>query len=304
MKKVLLASTALTVMSTAAFAQGVELSGSAEMGIADDGVNDVQFFQSVDVRISMTGETDAGLSFGATIDLDDAIDMGLNGHDSVDATNGDTPDFNVFVSGSFGTLTRGDTDGAFDWALTEVAALTSIADDHTIHGGYSGNSGLDGTYDGQVLRYDNSFGDFGFALSMEMDDTGTGDDVIGVGVKWSGDMGGSSIGVGLGYQDNGLTDLTGLSLSAGIGEISAVLNYTDNSTGADHSAIGLTYETGAIGLHVNYGEVDGGAQGFGLAVNYDLGGGAILALGYGDTSGSAVAADNISTWSAGLSLSF
>ena len=305
MKKVLLASTALVAMSGAAIAD-VSVSGSAEIGIFDNGVQDAQFFQSVDVRFSMTGETDAGLSFGATIDLDDAVDMGLGGADPVDVQNGQFADYTVFISGSWGTITMGDTDGAFDWALTEVGALTSLADDHTTHIGYSGNSGLDGTYDGQILRYDHTIGDLGFALSAEMDDTGTGDTVMGVGVKWSGDMGGSSIGIGLGYQDNGTTDVSGISLSAGFGDLTAVLNYsTFSSAGADtdHTGVGITYASGPLSLHANWGEFDMGAGGsmdaYGVAANYDLGGGAVVMVGYGSENAAGEA-----QWSAGLGLSF
>lgn len=306
MKKVLLASTALVATSSFALAADVKVSGNAEIGIFDNGVDDVQFFQSADVRFSMTGETDAGLSFGATIDLDDLADMGILGHDSNDVNGGQFADFTVFVSGSFGNLTMGDTDGAFDWALSEVGALTSIADDHTTHIGYSGNSGLDGTYDGQVLRYDNTFNDFGFALSAELDDTGTGDEVIGVGVRWSGDMGGTDIAVGLGYQDNGVTDVTGVSLRAGFGDLTAVLNYSTFSATAgdtDHVGVGVTYSSGPLSLHANWGEFDPdvglSTDGYGVAANYDLGGGAVAMLGYGSENAAGEA-----QWSAGLGLSF
>ncbi|WP_298259682.1 porin, partial [uncultured Litoreibacter sp.] len=81
MKKVLFASTALVAFGGAAVAD-VALSGRAEMGIfsqnaafqgvAPAGAADgVQFFTDIDVTFTMSGETDNGLTFGASVDLDE-----------------------------------------------------------------------------------------------------------------------------------------------------------------------------------------------------------------------------------------
>ncbi len=76
MKKVLFASTAL-VAFTGAAAADVTLSGRAEMGIynpfvAAPGANSGwQFFTDIDVTFTMSGETDNGLTFGASVDLDE-----------------------------------------------------------------------------------------------------------------------------------------------------------------------------------------------------------------------------------------
>ena len=74
MKKVLLATTALTLSAGIAAADGhtgVSISGFAELGVRDDGTNDVQFHQDIDVFFKMSGETDGGLSFGTAIDIDE-----------------------------------------------------------------------------------------------------------------------------------------------------------------------------------------------------------------------------------------
>ena len=316
MKKVLLATTALTLSAGIAAADGhtgVKVSGFAEMGIADNGTDDVQFFQDIDVTFSMSGETDNGLSFGAAVDLDEAqdscdVDSATGGDDGAggscvnDALDDTTEDGGVaiFISGDFGTLTMGDTDGALDWAMTEVASLGSIADDHTAHAGYSGNAHLDGSTDGQIVRYDNTVGDFSFAVSLEQDVPGTGEgDTFGIGAKGSfGD-----ISVGLGYQENDVDDRTGISVGAGLGDIDVVVNYsTGENAGVDfdHTDLGLTYSSGALGLHVNYDQFDRGgvdSDGVGLAVNYGLGGGAEVQFGYGDGEGT-------TTWSLGVAMSF
>ena len=135
MKKTLLATTALVTMSGAAHAQGVTLSGFAEAGIADGGSGDAEFHQDVDVTFKMEAMTDAGLTFGTAVDLDEV------------ASNVGADDAGVaaYIKGPFGNVTLGDTDGGFDWALSEVGGAGAIADNHTGHAGYNGNSGLQRT---------------------------------------------------------------------------------------------------------------------------------------------------------------
>jgi outer membrane protein OmpU len=361
MKKVLLASTALVMTAGVAAAQGVELSGYAEIGIkgTEDnwGRTATVFHNDFDVKITLSGETDSGLTFGATMDLDE-----LRG----DSINPDGNLSSVFVSGNFGTLTMGDTDGALDWAMDDIVWGTAIADDHSSHAGWNGNSGLDGSLDGQVARYQYSFGDFAVALSAEIgSNTATTEENYGIGVTYATSLGGADIRVGLGYQDgtlatpailtsNGTTtnsfvsgtgtgDIWGVSLSADLaGGFAVKLNYskvdgnlttittaTSTISGSstsgtaagtaavewDHVGIGLGYQMDALLIEVNYGKYDGTvagvgnfeADGYGLAINYDLGGGAVAMFGYGSGDGFAaagVAPISRDTWSAGLGLSF
>ena len=341
MKNVLFASTALVAFAGAASAE-VTLSGNAEMGIFNaDSVavtgasaatatftrtdGETGFFTDIDVTFTMSGETDGGLTFGASIDLDESG----NGQpfESPGTQGGET----IFLSGAFGTLTAGDTDGALDWALTEVAFNSgSLNDDETVHGGYNGNSGLDGLYDGQILRYDYSFGDFGVALSAELNDAGAddlatnynealSDDVFGIGFKYQLDLGGSEIGLGIGYQTASVTetatgtetdlDTIGLSVNGSIAGFNVGLsymtfaNYIPNSVAdeniiedrivtpgqdTDQIGVGIGYTTGAISASLNYGKYDHDSgiesDGYGLTVGYDLGGGASVQFGYSDST--------------------
>ncbi|SFJ80105.1 porin [Jannaschia pohangensis] len=336
MKKVLFASTALVAFAGAASAE-ITITGVAEMGIfnADTFVSPgnvasgvTQFFTDIDVTFTMSGETDGGLTFGATVDLDE------NGAFAPATQGGEV----IFISGAFGTLTMGDTDGALDWALTEVNFNGgSIADDETEHAGYNGNAGLDGLYDGQIARYDYSFGDFGVALSAELDDTNAigNDDVLGIGFKYNLDLGGTTVGLGLGYQSASLgnvsVDTLGVSANASFGGgFSAGLSYVtyDNHVPSigqylparaltpgfdtDHIGVGVGYSSGAISAHLNYGQYDtdaaGGAEfdGIGLSVGYDLGGGASVVFGYGASSGEVGGVDlgDVDTVSLGVSMSF
>lgn len=325
MKKILLATTMLA--GTAGFAAAeVAVSGYAEIGIikSDNGFagsTNAQFHQDVEVTFSMSGETDGGLSFGAAIDLDET-----------NVAAGDDSGTTVFVSGAFGKITMGDTDGALDWAVADSGSLTSLGDDHTTHLYYFAANGLDGSHDGQIVRYEYSFGDFGVAVSIEQAANGaTGtlqDDNIGIGATYSMDMGGTALRFGLGYQagsnDSGADanysngDVLGLSVSAEFaGGFSATLGYTSTDydaldvTGAasdevdfDHTGLGLTYTTGALSVHANVGMFDPAVgasdETYGLAVNYDLGGGAVVMAGYGSDVGAA----GDSQYSIGLGLSF
>ena len=336
-----------------AAAAEVKITGSAEMGVVGgNNDKDVLFHQSVDVRFAMTGESDGGLAFGATVDLDDITDMGKSGNGAGDI-QGKNPDYTVFLKGAFGTLTMGDTDGAFDWAMTEVNGAGSIADDETAHAGFNGNAGLDGSLNGQVVRYDYGFGDFSVALSAEVrgdtaakaavagscwDDSasdvvaynGTGcadagdivivkntaavsavesDNALGIGFKYSGEMGGMKLGFGVAAQANEGHNIAGASAKLSTNGFDVTVNYSDlDGLGGKekHTAIGVTYTTGALVLHANYGIQDltagGEDKGYGLSANYGLGGGATILAGYGK-SDKADGGDD-ATWSLGLGLSF
>lgn len=288
MKKLLLASTALIGLAGAAAAE-VSIEGTAEMGISGGDLKETQFHNSYTLNFVMTGETDTGLSFGATYRLD-ADDNDQNNQAPV-ADNG-----TVWISGAFGKLTLGDTDGALDWALTETGMGTAITDEGTTHIGYSGNS--DGYYDDQVLRYEYALGDFGFAVSAEQDDTKDTDNdpMLGLGVKYKTSVSGIDLGLGFGVQSgqgkvnflkNSLAsasttitsvsaaptdlDVYGISASAAMQNgFSAILNYvkydfdsfdvsgdvvgTVDSGTMDHYAVGFGYTSGPLLLTANWGK--------------------------------------------------
>ena len=110
--------------------------------------------------------------------------------------------------------------------------------------------------------------------------------------------------IGLGYQDDGTDAIMGVSVSGEASGIKYVANYSDLDSAGTHMGVGVGYTTGALMLHANYGvfETVAGVEtdGFGAAVNYDLGGGAVVMAGYGsdmDGAGS-------EQYSVGLGLSF
>ena len=305
MKKILFATTALVATAGVAAAE-VKLSGFAEMGIIDsDALATAQFHHDLDVKFSLSGEADNGLTFGATIDLDE-VSGGISN------TSGP---HSVFIAYGGAKLTMGDTDGAFDWAMKEVGIIDSIADDHTTHAGFSGNSGLDGTFDGQIATFSYSFDAFSMALSAEIDDTGTFDPVWGIGFKYSGELAGLDLGVGLGYQTTDLggadASIVGLSVDTSFDNgMQAIINYSQLEVGgatADHWALGLGYTINALTVAMNYGEVDFGGgltdDGFGLAANYDFGGGLVGQFGYGSSNFGGIPG-SFDQYSLGLAMSF
>lgn len=317
MKKILLASTALVGFAGAAAAAEIKLSGYAEIGI--DGGNlgyETQFHNDWQVNFNFSGTTDGGVEFGGKVQIEESNGAG--------AINGPvvSDDEAFWVSGTFGKVTLGETDGAFDWALSEIYAGTSISDDHSTHAGSYWFTGLDATYDNQIMRYEYSFGDFGAALSAEMDDTGVGDTNYALGGKWSGTMGGMDVGVGVGYQDNGVNSVWGLSASAAMANgFSVALGYADLDGTSDAvgngvlsdswMGIGVAYTTGALTVGANYGKYDATVagvsdpSGWGLVANYDLGGGAVAMAGYGASdNGVNGNGHGDATWSVGLGLSF
>ncbi|MGB3406491.1 MAG: porin [Jannaschia sp.] len=349
MKSILFASTALVAFAGAAAAQGVSLTGLAEMGIynsdghANDNGDDTEFFSDIDVTFTLSGETDNGLTFGASVDLDEADQLANEDQDA---------DFTVFISGAFGTLTMGDTDGALDWAITDasVGSAGSINDDETEHNGYLGGNPFDSFYDGQILRYDNTFGAFGVALSAQIDDgrdaagaqvvapavSNQSDPVIGIGFRYALDLGGSTVNFGLGYESTSVDavgaftrggvarlpgdyDAVGFSVAGTFSGVSAALSYisVDGPVAAatfnyDHVGIGLGYTTGPITVAANYGnfDYDDGDEkdGYALTAGYDLGGGASILFGYSDgtTKNGPVAGVGVdeSSYSLGVSMSF
>jgi len=295
MKKLLIASTALVATAGMAAAD-ITMSGYAEIGMADKGAAvGMQMHSDMDIGFKLSGASDNGLTFGASIDLDE-VSSGISNDGGPHA---------IHVSGAFGTLTMGDTDGALDKANTEVASLTAIADDHTAHSGYNGGAGLDS---GDVLRYDTTYAGFGISASLAQSDVAVANDVIAYGVTTT--LG--TVAVSAAYQNNNSQDITAVSGKTSVGGLGITANYSEASMGTtassyEHTGVGVSYTMNGVNLHANYGNYDyddgGNADGYGIAANYGLGGGATVMVGYGNGTANGATAD-VTTFSVGLGLSF
>lgn len=209
MKNVLFASTALAALAIggAASAQGVTLFGDARLGLGYNINNDGSVQGDEDLRavsrvrfgVNMAGETDSGISFGASVRADNA-GGGQGG------SNGQTAG-NVFVSGSWGTLTFGDTAGADENWVGDIPgnlSLTGLGDlQETFFISNGGSFGDDVANNfasnpnaRPTVRYDFDIMGFGLSLSSNRD---LGD--VGVGAGYAGDFGSGSFNVGVGYYN-------------------------------------------------------------------------------------------------------
>lgn len=110
MKKILLATTVFVAASAAAHAE-VTLSGDARMGVTAGGGADVGFTSRARVSFTGSGETDNGLSFGASFRADNAPGAAAGTAGS------------VFISGAFGKLSAGDVDGASQAANGQLSGV-------------------------------------------------------------------------------------------------------------------------------------------------------------------------------------
>ncbi len=327
MKRVVLATTSL-VFAGGMAAADVAVTGSAEMGVSGAKGEDAKLHRDIRVKFGLSGATDTGLSFGASADFHNAGKYRSGGSEGA-----------VHLTGAFGTLTLGNTDGAFDAALTEVGAGTAIADNHTGHPGYSnkyddlggGNAGLDGFTGngGGILRYDYSLGGITTSASGEFAADDSSNSAVGVGVAWSGDMGGIGIGIGLGYQTGSKTvdgvahdaSVVGASVSVDMGNgLSVVTNASsrdhdmdaagtadDSMAKVTHTSVGVAYTVGELTIGVNGGRSTtkgtspSNASGAGFAAVYSLGTGVSFQVGAGAGKDGG---EKESSWSAGLAFSF
>ncbi|MBE3640130.1 porin [Mangrovicoccus algicola] len=256
MKKILLASSALVLVGGAAFAE-VTLEGKASMGFIggntstydDDGVSfdgdsygdddaRYSFVSDFDIVFNLSGETDGGVTFGASAEIDDLI--GAPEFADEEDQGGES----VFISGDFGTITMGDTNGAYDFAVNEYIngqpgtigdmeetapyrgiALSAngvalgLSDDDDEDATYASvdplDDGLDGFYDGQVARYDYTYGGFAIAVSAELSDETEGDPVLGLGATYNLEFTGGAVKFGAAYQTVSFDDYATTTISTG-----------------------------------------------------------------------------------------
>lgn len=310
MKKVLFATTAL-VMTAGVAAAEVTLSGDGRMGMVYDG-NDMQFGSRARVKFTLTGESDAGLSFGGSFRVDHE---NAGGGLASSGTAG-----SVFVSGTYGKLSMGDvvsaseaingdlysvgyTEGAFGGDQEEIDYLTAdgnnldqgsnILYEYTINGFNLAASMSDGS---RVTCAGAVAGSLGCSAADLVADDAT-DIAYSLAVGY--DMNGYKL--GLGYADNGDASEVVLSGEATFNEFTVKGIYQDLSdVGTGTFEWNRTYGLAAkyemsngVGLQAFWrrdeleslvvGVADEDFDSYGIGASYDLGGGATLAGGIMDS---------------------
>ncbi|MFD1913263.1 porin [Halodurantibacterium flavum] len=208
MKKILFATTAL-VMTAGAAAAEVRLAGDARMGVLYDG-DDWGFTSRARLQFNMSGETDGGLTFGASFRVnDEGAQSGAR--QASTGTRG-----TVFIAGDFGRLAMGAPAGAAEAAVGDLyeVGLTGLAFYNEVDYLTGDGAGINGAWNPTVL-YSYTFGDFSFYASasdgnnaggrVENPATDEGSQDYSVAVAWaSGDFK-----VGVAYESSEVTTVAG-----------------------------------------------------------------------------------------------
>ena len=281
MKKILLATT-LIAATTGYAAAEVAVSGSARMGVTydDAAVNQMQFSSRVRVVFTMSGETDGGLTFGASVRADQ---FGGNqktdsGGDTVGGNGESNGDSTVYLSGAFGKLTMGDTGNAPDSLVGQVSGI-----------GY-GPGALDGAADLAFLggntatgvMYEYSAGAITFGIGAGQ--VGDTDNYMSAAVKYSTD----AFSVALGYEDSTVDTVISLLGSASFSGATVKAKVSDSAAGTG-MALSVDYAISGATVTAFYADDNAPEANFGIGAAYDLGGGASVVGGVGSVGGATVA---------------
>jgi outer membrane protein OmpU len=271
MKKILLATTILG-MSAGFAAAEIAFSGSAAMGIAQDGLGggahasndgDIHAYSTAALDIAMSGESDSGLTFGATFSLATGTSYAFADDDGFNAESAGSS-AEVYLAGAFGKV--------------------AMKVDSSGLGQYKAYHEDDAK--GYDLQYTHSVSGFDIGLRADVDgDAADGDYSLKLGYSLNG------IALGANYDADGDWDL-----SAGytMGSVTATLA-TDH---ASVHSLKLAYAANGISASAKFATDDSWkvtagyeANGMNVAVEtnqdsawtikggYDLGGGASVAAG-------------------------
>jgi len=260
MKKILLATTLLA--STAGFAAAeVAVTGTARMGVTTNTASgDAQFSSRFRVIFTASGETDGGLTFGASVRNDQ---IGTGG-----TANGDST---VYISGAFGKLTMGDTGNAADSLVGQVSGVG-----YTSLGSLNEISWLGKDVTG--AQYEYSAGALTFALGLGQ--ANATEDFISAAVKYSTD----AYSVALGYEDNNSvgSEISVLG-SATFSGATVKAKIVDGDATVDTAyALSVDYALSGANLTAFYTDHGNSVANYGIGASYDLGGGASVAGGIVD----------------------
>lgn len=317
MKKVLFATSALVAFAGAAAAE-VAVSGDAKLGMrwdsnavcatcADGEDSAFNVVNRARVKFTMTGQTDSGLEFGATIRADQAS-TGAIGDGGI---RGSGYKGQVWVSGTYGKLTAGDIDSAIVKAVGHLPYVGLSELDDMNEFWYSTSDYDTDQYKEAGLLYEYSINGVKlFASFMDQNLGYTANDrdnnAYSLGAAY--EMAGYQFGIGYekaevyadplfpGDYAAAKIDNNTIALSAtgafGEAKVTGIIARTKFDTGVDEYdawqyGIGAEYKmANGVGLAGFYRRVDndnallsgvdGKADILGLGASYDLGGGATL----------------------------
>jgi len=261
MRKFLLSTSALAgaaLLSSAALAD-VSISGSFEWDYAakDSNVdaNDGNAMgHDQEVHITFTNKTDSGLTISASNQLK--------------TSSGGMDDTSVSISGGFGTLTLGQTDGASDKYGMNALGLTAEEETGTLNSGAgttasisTSTAGADGNGN-KVSYHIPAVGGLTAGVSVATNTISGDDDMNSVGFNYALNTGGAAVKIGYSSSSTetaGGTDIDGTSMGVNIvmnGISVTASNGTYEASDEDRStnAAGISY-TLANGLTLGYATV-------------------------------------------------
>lgn len=299
MKSILLASASIVAFAGAAAAE-VSFSGSAELGYNDtdtvsDADDDLGFFWSADLAVTLTQALDNGLTASATFGLD-IVDGNLGG----DVTSND---YVLSLTSETAGLYYGTTDFAANkhWvAAGDMGSdgFTSDIDDDAVIRGDVMFGGVNASVSYIVdnandelaqlsVGASGAFGNFTFAVGFQEESDYVngngdynGDGIFGVSVGTS--FGGADVRVAYAQNSTADTDSIGVSASYPVGPVTLGAYYVMESTDNNQYGISAEYASGPITAKVNFESGDNDEEDWSIEGSYDVGNGITAFAGVSD----------------------
>ena len=261
MKKVLLATTALTLSAGFASAD-VSMSGTGGAGVFGANGADLSVYSGVDLGFSLSGASDTGMTFSASVDMGggQTLDVGDFELDTQDMGTDDNTSVTIGVSGVTIELSQDGIDDLYDDDIAADIGISGAMGDLT----YSVVTGLEDA-DPTSLSIGYSAG--AISGSVATSDEG---DASTVSVSYA--MGDITVSVEADTDRTGAdTNTTSVSYAMGDGMTISV----EESEGVVEASV--AYSSGAISVGVTAD--DAATESWEATMAYDLGGGATFNLG-------------------------
>jgi predicted porin len=233
MKKILLASVALTAFAGAAAAE-VSFSGSATLGYNSEDLtgvtvggtaiddNEAGFYADLAIEAAVSQTLDNGVTVSASVDLAD-----------LDDTTAAAADYTLTIATDTASLVYGDTEfaAADAWAEAGDADLTfSEVDAET------------------VLKASVNYGGAAIAVSTEVAEGAVANELTNTQVGVTATAG--SVDLTVGYQEDG--GVFGISGATVVGGANVAVSYISNDANDSSTGVGVSYPMGAVTVAASY----------------------------------------------------
>jgi hypothetical protein len=272
MKKVLLATTALTLSAGFASAEGVSMSGTGGAGVFGDAGADLSVYSGADLNFALSGSSDTGMTFAASLDMGagQTLDVGDFELDTQDMGTSTNPTVTVVAAGVTVTLAQNGIDDLYD-------------DDPYLTVDMHGDIGIAG-----------AMGDLTYSIVTGLEDADPTSLKVGyaagavTGSVITSDAGDAST-VNVSYKMGDITVAAEADTARGGADTSSItVTYVmaDGMTvslenSEDVNTLGVKYASGAISVAVEAD--DATAETWEATMAYDLGSGATFNLGTDET---------------------